>query len=53
MELTATEAQQLAFDFLMEDLNISPEDREWFAIYFAIPKPYFSNTDFACLSVKN
>ncbi|MDV2995451.1 MAG: hypothetical protein N4J56_005105 [Chroococcidiopsis sp. SAG 2025] len=32
MELTATEAQQLAFNFLMEDLNIFPEDREWFAV---------------------
>jgi len=32
MELTATEAQQLAFDFLMEDLNISLEDRAWFTI---------------------
>ncbi|MGL5927065.1 hypothetical protein, partial [Chroococcidiopsis sp.] len=35
MELTATEAQQLALDFLMEDLNIPLEDREWFDILSA------------------
>lgn len=37
MELTATEAQSLAFDFLMEDLNVPPDDREWFAVLSSRP----------------
>jgi hypothetical protein len=32
MELTATEAQEIAMDFLMTDLAIPEEDQEWFAV---------------------
>lgn len=37
MELTATEAQSLAFEFLMEDLAVPPDDREWFAVLSSRP----------------
>jgi len=32
MLLTATDAGQIAFEFLMADWNISEHDREWFTI---------------------
>jgi hypothetical protein len=30
--MNPTEAQRLAFDFLMEEWDISPADREWFLV---------------------
>lgn len=30
--VTATAAEQLALDFLLQDLAIPPDDREWFAV---------------------
>lgn len=30
--VTAKEAEQLALDFLMQDLEIPPDDRDWFTI---------------------
>ncbi|MDX2098872.1 MAG: hypothetical protein SFW36_13940 [Leptolyngbyaceae cyanobacterium bins.59] len=30
MEITSAEAEMLAFDFLMRDLAVPQEDREWF-----------------------
>lgn len=30
--LTATEAEQIALQFLMEDLNVPDEEQEWFTI---------------------
>ncbi|HBB30351.1 MAG TPA: hypothetical protein DDZ80_32915 [Cyanobacteria bacterium UBA8803] len=32
MELTTTQAEQIALDFLMDDWSIPPDDHQWFTV---------------------
>ena len=32
MQLTARDAERIAFDFLVDEWSLSPDDREWFSL---------------------